>query len=184
MKDKTRPTLTTQRLTLRPFELSDAPQVKQLAGDRIIADTTLNIPHPYEEGMAEEWISTHQPKCESGELYNCAITLKDSGTLIGAVGLSINQRFKRGELGYWIAKNHWGKGYCTEACDMFLNFAFNELKLNKVTATYIPRNPASGRVMEKLGMKKEGYFKEHVTKWGKFEDIISYGILRAEYFTS
>jgi len=83
---KQRPTLETERLLLRPFEPSDAKDVQHLAGDRAIADTTLNIPHPYEDGMAEEWISTHQPKFEAGGLVNFAIVLRGTGELIGAMG--------------------------------------------------------------------------------------------------
>ena len=61
------PTLQTKRLFLRPFELPDGEDVRRLAGDRAIADTTLQIPHPYEVGMAEEWILTRRPKFEAGE---------------------------------------------------------------------------------------------------------------------
>ena len=64
------PTLHTQRLILRPFEMADARDVQRLAGDHAIADTTLNIPHPYEDGMAEQWIATHQPQFEAGEQAN------------------------------------------------------------------------------------------------------------------
>ena len=77
----------TERLLLRPFELSDGSRVKELAGDRAIADTTLNIPHPYKDGMAEEWISSHQPKFETGESVDYAIILKATQKLIGAIGL-------------------------------------------------------------------------------------------------
>jgi len=65
---------------------------------------------PYEKGMAEEWISTHLPKFEAGELANFAIVLKETQELIGAIGLTINKRFKRAELGYWIGKPYWNKG--------------------------------------------------------------------------
>ncbi len=76
---KERSTIETKRLLLRSFELSDAKDVQRLAGDRAIADTTLNIPHPYEDGMAEEWISVHRLKFEAGELSNFAIVLRTSG---------------------------------------------------------------------------------------------------------
>jgi len=94
------PTIETERLILRPFELSDAKDVQRLAGDWAIADTTLNVPYPYEDGMAEQWISTHEQKFEAGELANFAIVFRAGGTLIGAIGLRIVQRFDRAKLGY------------------------------------------------------------------------------------
>ena len=96
---KERLNLETKRILLRPFELSDGPRVKKLAGDKAIADTTLNIPHPYKDGMAEEWILTHQSKFENEEEVTCAIILKPIQELIGAIGLTIDKRFNRAELG-------------------------------------------------------------------------------------
>ncbi len=176
---KKRPKLETERLLLRPFELSDAPRVRELAGDKAIADTTLNIPYPYEKGMAEEWISTHQTKFETGKLVTFAIVLNETQELIGAIGLGINKMFKRAELGYWIGKPFWNNGYCTEAAHTVIKHGFSELGLHKIVATHLTRNPASGKVMEKLGMTKEGVFKEHVIRWDKFEDLVSYGILKS-----
>lgn len=178
---KQRPLLQTERLLLRPFELADGPDVQRLAGDRAIADTTLNVPHPYEDGMAESWIATHQPRYEAGELCNFAIVLRGSEELIGAVGLVIVPRFEQAELGYWIGKAHWGKGYCTEAARAVLECGFTTLRLHRIHASHLPRNPASGRVMEKLGMRHEGLRRGHVKKWGVFEDIEQYGILRDEW---
>jgi len=180
-KGKIQPDLETDRLLLRPFELSDAPRVKELAGDRAIADTTLNIPHPYEDGMAEEWISTHQPKFESGELANRAIVLESTGELIGAIGMTVANRFNRAELGYWIGKEYWSQGYCTEGAKAMIGYGFREMGLHKIVASHLTRNPASGRVMQKIGMKKEALFQEHVIKWGKYEDVVYYGILRSEW---
>ncbi len=104
---KESPEIKTERLLLRPFELSDADDIQRLAGDKAIADTTLNIPHPYEDGMAEEWIATHRPKFEAGELVNFAIVSKASNELMGAIGLIIVPQFERAELGYWIGKPFW-----------------------------------------------------------------------------
>ena len=75
---------------------------------------------------------------------------------VGAMGLTINKRFNRAQLGYWIAKEYWNQGYCTEVSKTILEYGFHELDLHRITASYIIRNPASGKVMEKIGMKKEG----------------------------
>lgn len=174
-------TLWTERLQLRPFESSDSPRVQELAGDIAIADKTLNIPHPYEDGMAEEWISTHQSQYETGELANWAMILQSEKLLIGAIGLTFNQRFKRAELGYWLGKSYWSQGYCTEAARAVVNYGFDQLKLNKIVGMHFARNPVSGKIMVKVGMKKEGVLREHVIRWDNFEDLVCYGILEKEW---
>jgi len=174
-------TLQTERLLLRPFALADAPAVQRLAGERAIADTTLNIPHPYEDGMAEEWIGTHQAKFNAGELANFAVVLRATGELIGAIGLVVSRRFDRAELGYWIGRPYWQQGYCTEAARAVLAYGFTALQLNRIHATHLRRNPASGRVMEKIGMTKEGLLRQHAKKWDRYEDLVQYGILREEW---
>jgi RimJ/RimL family protein N-acetyltransferase len=179
--EKKMPKLKTERLILRPFELSDAERVRELAGDRAIADTMLNVPHPYEKGIAEEWISKHKSKFEDRGSVHLAITLKSSREVIGAIGLHRNKRNNRAELGYWIGKKYWNQGYCTEAARAILEYAFGELKLNKITSSHFVSNPASGKVMSKIGMKKEGIFEEHVIKWDKYEDLIKYAILRKNW---
>lgn len=161
--------------------MSDAPRVQLLAGDKAIADTTLNIPHPYEDGIAEQWIGTHEGKFKKGELANFAVILKETDQLIGAIGLVINKRFNRAELGYWIARNYWNKGYTTEAAKRVLEYGFAERGVHKIHASHLKRNPSSGRIMEKIGMTKEGEFKEHVIKSGKYEDLIIYGITQKEW---
>ena len=175
------PTLETERLLLRPFALTDAPRVRELAGDPAIADTTLNIPHPYKEGMAEEWIATHLPKYRTGEQVDLAITAKESGDLVGAIGLNIDQRFQRAELGFWIGRGFWNRGYCTEAARAVIEYGFRHLSLNRIHAHHFGRNPASGRVMVKIGMSREGLLREHVLKGSRFEDSVAYGILRGEW---
>lgn len=178
---KPTPILNTARLKLRFFEMSDASAVFRLVKERDIAATTTNIPHPYLEGMAEEWICTHREKYEEGELINFAITLTSSHELVGAIGLMINQDFDNAELGYWIGKPYWGQGYCTEAARAVLQYSFTDLNLNRVYAFHYLVNPASGKVMEKIGMKKEGVARQQIKKWGVYHDSVSYGILRSEF---
>ena len=175
------PTINSSRLLLRPFELSDAPDVKRLAGEHDVADTTLNIPHPYEDGMAEEWIASHKPEYEAGSVATFAIVLRDDLQLIGAIGLTLDREINRGELGYWIAKPAWNSGYATEATTAVLEYGFGELELNRIAARHLVRNPASGRVMEKAGMTREGTARQDTMRWGKYEDLVFYGILREDW---
>jgi ribosomal-protein-alanine N-acetyltransferase len=175
------PQIKTRRLLLRPFTLADAPMVQQLAGHSDIAATTLNIPHPYEDGQAEKWIEISAERHRRGELVNFAVVLRKENLLIGAIGLTINKGNEYAEMGYWIGRPYWGQGYCSEAAREVLRFGFIELSLNRIYATHMTRNPASGRVMEKIGMKYEGCLREHARKWGQFEDLKVYGILRHEH---
>jgi len=174
---KAYPTLTTDRLILRKFEETDASIVKMLAGDYEIAKMTLNIPHPYEIQMAESWIATHQQEYDDDMGVVFAMVNPEYDDLVGAIGLTITQRFNRAELGYWVGKAHWGRGYATEASLEILKYAFEELKINKITATHMTRNPASGRVIKKIGMEYEGLLRQHALKWDQFLDIAAYGIL-------
>jgi ribosomal-protein-alanine N-acetyltransferase len=173
-----RPTLETPRLVLRPFVLGDAPDVQRLAGAREVAATTLNIPHPYEEGMAEAWIGTHQERFDAGAMVTLAVTLREGGALIGAIALRFEPAHQRAEMGYWIAVPHWNQGYCTEAARAMLRYGFEERALHRIGATHLGSNPASGRVMQKIGMTYEGRLRDYVKKWGRFEDLVHYGLLR------
>jgi len=174
------PILYTSRLLLRPFYFTDAPAVQYMAGDIAIASTVLSIPHPYGDGIAEQWISTHQVDYTSGKAVHFAIVLQASGQLIGAIGLIINPDHERAEMGYWIGKPFWGQGYCTEAAQELLNFAFQKVNLHRVFAQHFARNPASGRVMQKIGMELEGCLHQHLKKWDSFEDVLIYGIIQQD----
>jgi ribosomal-protein-alanine N-acetyltransferase len=175
------PALETERLRLRPFSLTDAGAVQALAGAREVASTTLNIPHPYDDGMAEAWIRTHVPGYEADEQATFALTLRETQELVGAIGLVINRPHGRAELGYWVGIPFWNQGYATEAARELLRFGFEELELNRIFAQHVVRNPASGRVMQKAGMQHEARLRQHTNKWGVFEDIDLYGVLVHEW---
>jgi [ribosomal protein S5]-alanine N-acetyltransferase len=175
-----RPTLETPRLTLRPFTRADAPAVQRLVGDRDVASTTLSIPHPYEDGMAEQWIATHQELFDRGTGVIFAISLRSEQALVGAVGLRLEPRHAHAELGTWIGKPYWRHGYATEAAAVVLHYGFEGLGLHRIFARHFTRNPASGRVLQKLGMRHEGCLRQHALKWGVFEDTEFYGILKTD----
>jgi ribosomal-protein-alanine N-acetyltransferase len=178
------PTLATERLTLRPFIADDAFDVERLAGVREIADTTLNIPHPYPHGGAAEWIRLHAPAWIDKSSATFAIVGGKTGALVGAISLMIKGEHNRAELGYWIAVDCWNRGYATEASQAILDLGFDSLGLHRIEARHLVRNPASGRVMEKLGMKQEGVQRDFVIKWGKYESLAMYSILESEWRTA
>ncbi|MGE5176133.1 MAG: GNAT family N-acetyltransferase [Hyphomicrobiales bacterium] len=173
-------TLKTARLLLRPFSLADAPEVRRLAGDRANADTTLAIPHPYPEGAAEEWIATHAPRFADGTLANFAVTRAADGVLLGAIGLMIVPDHARAEVGYWIGVPYWGQGVATEAARAVLDYGFDGLGLHRIQAHYLTRNPASGRVLAKIGMRPEGIRRHAIRKWGVFEDLAACALLATD----
>lgn len=175
------PTLITQRLVLRPFQDADVSLLTLLANDERIARTTLLIPYPYTEETAREWIASHRGTFERGESVVFAVTIREKEELIGAVGLSIIQEHKRGELGYWLGASYWDQGFCTEAAQAVVAYGFEELNLNRIHANHFATNPASGRVMMKIGMTREGVLRSHLEKWGEYKDMVCYGILRSEY---
>lgn len=172
------PTISLERLTLRPFRLEDAEQVQELAGDQYIAEMTLYIPHPYEDGMAKEWIDTHTEQFNEEKSLTLAIVHKKEDYLIGAITIGCNKKFDHGELAYWIGRKYKSNGYCTEA---IVHYAFEEMKLNRVYARHLAKNPASGKVMKKIGMEYEGLLRQHVKKWGEYQDLVCYGLLKDEY---
>jgi RimJ/RimL family protein N-acetyltransferase len=169
--------LETERLILRPPDLADAPAVQRLAGAREVALNTLMIPHPYPDGAAEEWIS----KQRTEDQINFAITVRESGELAGVMGLIVNRDHARAEIGYWIGVPYWGRGYATEAGRAVVRHAFEDLGINRVYAEVFARNPASARVLRKLGMRHEGTHRAHIVKWGEAVDVEMYGVLRGEW---
>ncbi len=161
--------------------MSDAKDVQRLAGHARIAATTGTIPHPYLDGMAEAWIATQDELFKKGTAIQFAAVSKSSGELIGNVSLfDITQEHGRAEVGYWIAVDEWGKGYGTEVAGAALRYGLSTLKLNKITARYISSNLASGKILERLGMKHEGLFRQHARKNGVLVDVVHYGLLASE----
>jgi len=170
-------------LLLRPFIESDAATVELLLNDKEIASNTRTIDYPYPQGAGEDWIAKQKRWRETGDGYGFAICLlgEDGGqTLIGAIGLEINKADHNAELGYWLGRDFWNQGYCTEAARSVIEFGFEILGLRRITSEHMLRNPASGKVMEKVGMTREGLRRKHVRKWGVFEDVVVYGILSGD----
>jgi RimJ/RimL family protein N-acetyltransferase len=167
--------LETERLRLRPFEPSDAQGLYEVVSAREVAEGTATIPHPYEREWAGEYIASIENENE------LAITLRADGRLVGSIALVVEADHGRGELGYVVGVPYWGQGFATEAARALVAHAFDTLGLNRVFAFCFTRNPASARVLQKLGMTHEGTRRGHTLKWGEYLDSEAYGILRAEW---
>lgn len=174
---KTNPTLETARLKLRPYQESDIVELLPLIGMREVAATTLRIAHPYTEKDARGFLALTQ---DADKIW-LAVTLRAGGHQIGGVGLRLDEQHQHAELGYWLGVAHWGKGYATEAGRELMRWGFEELALHRIFASHFKHNPASGKVLRKLGMQHEGCQREHLRKWDQFVDSELYGILRPEW---
>ena len=173
------PTLDTARLKMRPYTEADIPELLPLIGTREVAATTLRIAHPYTEQDARDFLALAQ---EPGKIW-LAITLRSDGDgrQIGGIGLRVDDQHQHAELGYWLGVPYWGQGYATEAAREMLRYGFEELALHRIFASHFKHNPASGKILRKLGMRHEGCQREHLRKWDQFVDSELYGILRQEW---
>ena len=140
--------LKTQRLTLRPVQASDAEAVVALAGDRDVARMTARIPHPYTMRDAEQWLGS----VLAGAEIVFAILHED--TFIGCAGY-MPEGEGIAEFGYWIGKPYWNRGFATEAAVAVVKHALETDKMRVLTSGHFVDNPASGRVLEKLGFARE-----------------------------
>jgi RimJ/RimL family protein N-acetyltransferase len=172
--------LKTDRLLLREFQLSDAPDVQRLAGAKEVAAGTF-LPHPYENGMAEQWIADQERAHEGGTAVSFAITLADNATFIGSIGLDIVSLHRHARLGYWLGVPYWNHGYGTEAVRAVLRYGFMQLNLHRIYSPHFQGNAASGRVLQKVGMTYEGRMREHYVRFDRFVDLELYGMLKRDF---
>jgi ribosomal-protein-alanine N-acetyltransferase len=141
----------------------------------------VSIPHPYELDHALAWISHQRRESTRGRATNFAIRLLPGSSLIGCAGLrDIDPEHMQAELGFWIGVDSWGQGYAREAALAVIEFGFERLGLNRIYAHHMARNPAAGKVLLHAGMQREGLMRARVRKWGLYEDVVLYAILRED----
>lgn len=175
------PSLHTERLVLRPLRDDDAPTMQKLAGDRRIATTTLTIPHPYEDGMAEAFVASQRETYAKGEAATYGITLRADGTFVGVIGFVADVIHAHAEIGYWVAVPYWRRGYGYEAARTLLDHGFETRGFQRIHAQVYRGNQASRRILEKLGMAYEGCLRQHIRRLGTVHDVELFGILRDEW---
>ena len=172
----TKPTeLTTERLLLRPFRMSDVDDVLAYGSDPGWAEFPL---HPYDRGVAE-----HSVAYSVAESWDKAaeFAIVFGGRVVGLVALDVDRKHQTAELGYETAREMWGRGLAPEAAAAVCDWGFREYRLARIYAMADARNTRSHRVMQKLGMKYEGTERSSEVRHGERADEVCYGVLRDEW---
>jgi [ribosomal protein S5]-alanine N-acetyltransferase len=172
----------TERLLLREFRAADEADIHAYACDpevvrlMIWGPNTTEMTRIYLDGVLEAQQRWPRPEVALG------IELMTEGHVIGSIVLRIkDEKNSTADIGYVLTRSYWGHGYTVEAARAVLDAAFREVGLHRVWATCDPRNHASCRVMEKLGMRREAHFRKDVMEKGEWRDSYLYAILREEW---
>ncbi|BDX00947.1 GNAT family N-acetyltransferase [Maricaulis maris] len=148
------PRIETERLVMRLPVLEDASNIATYLGDYDVAKNTARVPHPYPELAAEMWVLMTRAGWQPGG--NLSLTVEMAGEAIGGGGVFKRKADADWEIGYWIGKPWWGQGLATELGRGLVDYARNTLGTRRLIAGYYKDNPASGRVLEKLGFTHIG----------------------------
>ena len=176
------PTIELHRVRLCPLKPSDAAAIQQTAASREVADTMISIPHPYPAGEAQQYVSSQETEKRAGHGFTFAIERKPDTLFCGLVELRrIDREHSQGELSFWLGADFWGRGYMSEVVRAVVRYGFEHLDLNRLYAYHMVRNPACGKVLEKNGFKQEGLLRQRVRKWGVFEDVALWAVLRQDW---
>lgn len=171
----------TQRLTLRPGWIEDAPEMARAIAFRSVCDKLAKVPWPYSQADAEHFLAMQQDAKHPALLIHA----HDAGTvrLIGTVGIHEDEAGEH-EFGYWLTPDAWGRGYATEAGAGMVRLARESLRLKRLVAGHFVDNPASGHVLRKLGFRptgrvvlRESRARGHASPCATFElDLCSDGV--------
>lgn len=174
------PVLETKHLRLRPLRMQDAKDIFSYASDPEVARYVLWEPHQ-SLGDTRAYIRYVRSLYHRGLPSSWAVEELSSSRVIGTIGFMwYSESWQSVELGYSFSRDCWNQGYATEALRVVLDSAFASLPLNRAEAQHDIRNPASGRVMEKCGMRKEGILRQRIRNKGEWVDVALYSVLREE----
>jgi RimJ/RimL family protein N-acetyltransferase len=164
-----------EHVELRPIEEADVPFLQRLMNDPRVREG-IGAYEPLNEVAEQEWFESASED-DDVHLLICA-----DGDPVGSIGLHLkHDAWGNAEVGYSVVPSAWGNGYATDALRTLCRYAFDERRLNKVTARAYETNPASNRVLEKVGFEQEGTFRREAYVDGEFVDLHRYGLLAEEF---
>ena len=175
------PYIQAPRLHLRKLTMRDAGDIYEYSRDPLVAEHVLWDAHR-SVSESKGYIRYMLRKYRYGEPSSWGIALNADDKVIGTIGFMwIQPENAAAEVGYSLARAHWNQGYMTEALRALLEYGFNEMHLNRIEAMHETTNPASGAVMRKCGMQKEGTMRSKLMNKGRYVDVDLYAILRKDF---
>ena len=175
------PTLETPRLRLRKLSMRDAQAIFDYSQDPQVARYVLWEAQT-SLSEARSYIRFMLRKYRLGEPASWGIEWKETGRIIGTIGFMWIQRDNAAaEVGYSLSRAYWNRGIMTEALRALLRYGFRSMNLNRIEAQHETDNPASGAVMRKCGMQREGTLRQRLLNKGRFVDVELYAILRRDF---
>jgi 8-oxo-dGTP diphosphatase len=178
--------IATERLTLRALEPRDAEAIHRLINDWEVTRTLAVVPFPYKKEDADEWIAASIRELAGGTAYHLAITGQEGAEemLIGAIGLRLDRATRTGRLGYWVGRRFWGHGVATEAAGRLVRWALANLELDTIEADVATDNPASAKVLRRIGFRQVGEGIGHSVARGGNHPIWTFAASRDDIFGS
>lgn len=171
-----------ERVIMREIEEKDWVDVHKYASQQLVCRYQPWGPNSEEESkdFVKKIIADAKKNPRSRFVF--AIILKGNGNMIGSAEFIIQDYSNKiGEIGYIINPDYWGMGYATEAAKLIIEFSFTNFNLHRIYATCDPRNVASSKVLEKIGMTKEGRMREDLLIKDGWRDSLLYSILVQEW---
>lgn len=175
--------LSTPRLSLRRFRESDAEAFASYRSDPAVAlYQGWDAPYPVEQARRFVSAMATEPADVPGEWLQIAVTLAEDDELVGDCAFVPQEHEPRNvEIGFTIAPEHQGRGYAREAVSSLLRYLFEQLGKHRVTASCDPRNAPSVRLLEAVGMRREGHLVESTWAKGEWTDDLLFALLRREW---
>ena len=171
------------RVSLRDFRPDDLEAVAAYASDPAVTAYLVWRPHASRQDT-ENWLkaTVEQAATDPRRHFELAVVENRSGALIGGARVTVRNRDHRvGDLGYVLRRSVWGQGFGTEVARLLVQLGFSRLALHRIEATCDPDNTASRRVLENVGMQREGYARENFWVRGTWRDSLLFAILEQEW---
>lgn len=174
----------TERLLLRPFEAGDLEGLHAMYSDEGVARYLYSDARTLEQTreLLDRKLANSRLDAEDDSWLSVAVVVRDSGELVGDIALNwLSVQHRTGEIGFVVAPAHHGLGYAAEASRPLIDFAFRTMELHRMIGRAEARNAASVRVLEKLGMRREGLHVENEWVKGEWQSEVVYAILESEW---
>lgn len=175
--------LETARLTLRPFCAADAQQAfDNWMSDPLVTQYLTWAPHG-DIAFTRRLLAAWEEEAKLDDVFHWAIVLRGSGEVVGDISVvSLDRRAESAQVGYCLCRRLWGRGIMTEALSAVIGYLFAAVGVWRIEGTYVADNAASGRVMEKCGMQREGVARQAwVLPSGERADLVHRAVLRGEW---